>query len=111
MRFQPVKQRGLTPLQGLPRRSSRLFGIWLFPFQKPAVWLLAVGYWVLAVTEKNPRTKSCCRCEGGTATESRLHIYKRPCCARVLRGPRYEPLSWAPFAPEFWLDCRLIGKA
>ena len=81
--------------------KSRLFGC----------WLLGIGYWVLAVTEKNPRTKSCCRCEGGTATDNRLHIYKWPCCARVLRGPRYEPLSWAPFAPEFWRDCRLIGKA
>ena len=58
MRFQPVKQRGLTPLQGLPRRSSRLFGIWLFPFQKPAVWLLAVGYWVLGIGGDGEESKN-----------------------------------------------------
>ena len=41
---------------------------------------------------------SCRRCR---TTENRLHIYKRPCCT-CRCGPRYEPLSRAPFAPRGW---------
>jgi len=37
---------------------------------------------------------------------NRLHIYKRPCCGHLTEGwrygPRYEPLNWAPFAPQGW---------
>lgn len=39
------------------------------------------------------------RCCG--ATENRLHIYKRSFCT-CRCGPRYEPLSRAPFAPRGW---------
>jgi hypothetical protein len=39
--------------------------------------------------------------EVATATENRLHIYKRPCCT-CRCGPRYEPLSRAPFAVRGW---------
>ena len=34
----------------------------------------------------------------GGKTRNRLHIYRRPCCTGILPcGPRYEPLSGAPF--------------
>ena len=35
------------------------------------------------------------------ATENRLHIYKRSYCT-CRCGPRYEPLSRAPFAVRGW---------
>jgi hypothetical protein len=33
-----------------------------------------------------------------SATENRLHIYRRPCCTCLACGPRYQPLSRTPFA-------------
>jgi hypothetical protein len=82
------------PLQGLPRESSGLFGCWLL-----AVLSMISGCLVLAL-DRITCSAPCGRRRCG-ATENRLHIYKRPCCASW-RGPRYEPLSGAPFAVRGW---------
>jgi len=72
-----------------------------FPGVKQAVGCspLVSGCLVLA-PDRITRSAPCGRRRCG-ATENRLHIYRRPCCASW-RGPRYEPLSRAPFAVRGW---------
>jgi hypothetical protein len=67
-----------------------LLGLFVFPVDSRS--------WYLVYLNRLIRARGFRRCG---ATEDRLHIYKRPCCTFGC-GPRYEPLSWAPFAQWVW---------
>ena len=77
-KFVALAECWLTHLQGLPPRSSGLFGIRLYSLQQRADWLLGLIGQIESFDTLGVRVGRC------GATENRLHIYKRPCCAGLV---------------------------
>ena len=67
-----------------------------FPLGQDLNWISLLAAFLIAIRSSDDGRE---KLQG--ATENRLHIYKRSCCTRRC-GPRYEPLSRAPFVPRGW---------